>query len=78
VIKIIEEPILGRQFEDWAMELADTTRVELDDIGRPNDSFGQGIMFSQLGAGRTKKTPDGLRRQQLAARTRRVNSTTAA
>jgi hypothetical protein len=50
VVKIIEEPIQKRQFEDWTMALADVTQAELGEIEGLNDFFGKGLMFSQLGA----------------------------
>jgi hypothetical protein len=55
VVKIIEEPIHKRQFGDWAMALADVRQADLGEIEGLNDYFGQGLTFSQLGAGRAKK-----------------------
>ena len=54
-VKIMQEPIAKRSFEDWTMAFSDITRDELTTIEGLNDFFGRGSMFAQLGSGRAKK-----------------------
>lgn len=78
VVKIIEEPIPNRLFGDWTMALADVTEVELSEIDGLNDYFGQGLMFSQLGAGRAKKLLTAFGSGRWRRRLTGVNSASSA
>ena len=55
VVKIIDEPIAARAFQDWTMAFADLTHGELSLVDGLNDFFVEGAMFAKLGAGRARK-----------------------
>ena len=54
IMKIIQEPIEGRDFGEWTMGRADLSLRELQRIPGLNDFFSRGTAWTELGEGRAK------------------------
>ena len=55
IVKIIEEPIVSRDFSDWSMGYASATREQLTTLAGLNDFFNDGNCLTNLDSGRAKK-----------------------
>jgi hypothetical protein len=52
---IIREPIARRYFGSWSMGFSNVSQEDLTNITGLNDFFDDGLCFSRLGVGRSKK-----------------------